>query len=615
MSQDKELAEFLKSKAKWPGSSNDTFRQTCGGKHANMQIDIANSDERSTFCQLMSLSTIWQSALTGKVDEDRRKNFEILSTGKRVDCLTQVFPKTDLKFAFMTTSCLIDFNKLIESIPKEFGRFYVFQRNPIESLNEEFPVYQCYFTDCQFKTVESLQNILKQIETQSGCKMDRRIYTNCIQFPGCFITNSPTLDVNEKSFFKWVKIDDLNFDPPTPEDLILTHFHSDTSHTLSNLTNSLTSPTSSSSDILGNLGNLGPSRKRQKSDHFANAIVSFDAVDTPEIKFVDAWINYLICCPSSDDLFLWPGCLISKVELFENFRKQRPMLQFDEDIVTNHLLVKWGFVFTKTIRSLKSDQKQEFWDTYFLIPTRTQLSQRLENFVLDYKRNLNSFINRINRRDLTLDYSTINQNETIQCVFHNFEQEISKLLKEYDCFVGCIAWLNDVSIISQMKGKSLGMVVTKDPKNWVDDNLRDHLNKMTMINYPVTSGIHPGTRFDETKDPTEMAGMLRCVGDRSQSEDFILMHNKFLVFGNKIENATRTNLGNSDAFFVFEPKCVWTGSRNFTFAAKRHKENAVIIHDEKIARSYHMEWANLYLNSEPINTEHLVFSPFDYFVV
>jgi hypothetical protein len=520
-----------------------------------MFIDISDLNTRSQFCELIIKSTIWYSAITGEIDNEARHSFEIVATGKRLDCLTQVFPKNDFKFAFMTTSCPIDLNRLIDSIPKEFGRFYLFKRSPIPNLNEEFPVYQCYFSDCWFQSIESLQPILKQIEQTSGCKIDRRIYTNCLQFPGCFNTNSSNI------FFKLVSIENLDFPPPMPEDIILYPFQNKESET-------------------------SPARKKSKTWH------QYDENAPDSLRFVDAWVYHLITCSSDNEIYHWPGCLISKKELEILFNKHRPQINFEFDKVEKRLIDQWEFVCTKIVNQT---------DIYYFIPTRSNLFN-LINF--DTKRNLNTYQNYINSRNLGIDFSC--EDDQVSCLFHNFEQHLQTLLNKYDAFVGCVAWINDAAILSMMKGKSLGLIVTKDPKNWCDDNQKQLLKQISSGHYAVTSGVHPGTRFDFTKDENEQAGEVRCIGDRSINEDVILMHNKFLVFGEREK---------SDVGFTFHPKCVWTGSRNFTFAAKRHKENAIIITNEKIAKAYHSEWANLYLNSERLETEHIRYMPTDYFVV
>lgn len=554
---DNELIEFLKSKANWPASSNDTFRQTCGGKHANMYINVADGNERKQFCELVSQSTIWRSALEGDIDYEIRKSFEIATTGKRLDCLTQVYPKSDFKFAFMTTSCAIDLTKLIESIPKEYGRFYLFQRSPISNMNEEYPVYQCYFPDCWVPNVDNLQNMLKEIEVSSGCKIDRRIYSNCIQFPGCFVTNSSS------SFFKWIQICSYDFPPPTPEDILLYHY----------------------STVISS-----PEPKRLKINHNDECEIS---APCDSLRFVDAWVYHLITCSQSDELYQWAGCLISRAELESLFHKRRPSIQFNSDALEKHLINKWNFVCTKII------QQSEI---FYLIPTRTQLMSLLK---FDTRRNLNSYKNNINLRDLSLDYGV--EDGQVKSIFRDFEQQLQLLFNKYDAFVGCVAWLNDSHILSMMKEKSLGIVVTKDPKNWADEQSILLLKQTTLCNYSVTAGVHPGTRFDDTKDNFETAGEVRCIGDRSIAEDIILMHNKFLVFG-EIQKS-------DESHFVFVPKCVWTGSRNLTFAAKRHKENAVVITNDNIANSYRSEWVNLYLNSERLSSDSLKYLPTDHFVV
>jgi phosphatidylserine/phosphatidylglycerophosphate/cardiolipin synthase-like enzyme len=60
--------------------------------------------------------------------------------------------------------------------------------------------------------------------------------------------------------------------------------------------------------------------------------------------------------------------------------------------------------------------------------------------------------------------------------------------------------------------------------------------------------------------------------------------------------------GCEDSDDVF-PVAVWTGSFNPSENAERSFENAVELHDRRIAQAYYKEWSQLLALSEPLDWE------------
>ena len=61
---------------------------------------------------------------------------------------------------------------------------------------------------------------------------------------------------------------------------------------------------------------------------------------------------------------------------------------------------------------------------------------------------------------------------------------------------------------------------------------------------------------------------------------------------------------------MYYPKAVWTGSLNLTQLSLHSLENAVFIHDERIADAYAEEMQLLYSNGEPLNWNSSWLNPF-----
>ena len=93
------------------------------------------------------------------------------------------------------------------------------------------------------------------------------------------------------------------------------------------------------------------------------------------------------------------------------------------------------------------------------------------------------------------------------------------------------------------------------------------------------------------KGPHIVDDAVRCLGFKRETGEHAtpVMHHKFLVLGNY-----------SDSIYM-RPRCVITGSFNWSKNAETSRENIVIIEDERIAQDYFSEWAQLWSLSEPLD--------------
>lgn len=578
---DASLIEILQKHTVWPSTPDDTFRQTCGGKHGNILIPLWDVEQRTLFTKVLSETKIWASVFENSKIETKDRTLYELPSGKRLDCLAQVHPKGASKFAVLIQNQL-DFNQLMKcleqrSLALKLGRFHVFKRGTAD--------YQIYFPDFVIDSFgDKLSVILKEIEMEIGpSKIDRRIYTGCLQFPGCFanVTNINT----QKDVFKFLVSfpSDGGTLNTLIEDIILLPHPSTVAE--------LSPPKPNKMYSFQSLPQKRP--RIDETNDTPNSIsisISNNHPIRQELPFtkLDSFLRHIAVC-ATNEYDYWFQSALSLEELQRLVKVNN--IEISENVMKQILLERWGFQTTNLL--VKGQLSKE---VLFICPKREHLLSVVSQIELWYQKNLNIFQSPIDVRDLNKNHTVTSYNATVTTFFgKHIHMNLCDLFFRYDAFVGCVAWLNDHGILQLMKGKSLGLVITKDAKQLNDPSLLK-LYENTSKHYPVSNNFHGGTRFDDLKESNETAGQVRCMGDRTNVEDVVLMHNKFLVFGNFLDEK-------------FTPKLVWLGSRNLTNASKRHRECSVVISDETVALSFREEWANIYLNSEPLNTPHQSFVP------
>ena len=101
--------------------------------------------------------------------------------------------------------------------------------------------------------------------------------------------------------------------------------------------------------------------------------------------------------------------------------------------------------------------------------------------------------------------------------------------------------------------------------------------------------------FDQALYPEKLAHLapVRSFGYCVPTQMYRVpkMHNKFLAFLQQ------------DASDTYQPTSVWTGSLNFTAMSLNSLENAVVIHDPKIAEAFICEAQIIYLKGDPLDWE------------
>ncbi len=213
----------------------------------------------------------------------------------------------------------------------------------------------------------------------------------------------------------------------------------------------------------------------------------------------------------------------------------------------------------------------------------------------------------------TKDNSTYVSDAEVSVIFRNQKEILLHKITEYNCIVGCIAWLTDCDILEALsRVDRVAIVVQKEDFLRPDLNATKKFGPKLRKAYDKIKPHHgrlawPGlmgklsTSCDDTIIP------IRCVGNHNVKKKpaFPRMHNKFLVFGTFEESSNAkggytANLANHE---------VWTGSYNLSKNAANSLENAVLIKNKKIARAYYNEFCQIFALSEPLDWESVWCAP------
>ena len=210
--------------------------------------------------------------------------------------------------------------------------------------------------------------------------------------------------------------------------------------------------------------------------------------------------------------------------------------------------------------------------------------------------NLNDFQN--------IDNGTTSENITVY--FRNLKKELLEQIKKYDMILGAVAWITDYEILEELAKKKTLLVIQKedflrpDMKSNLSDNDKSILHKLySSFNDFDGTEVATGPFFQDLTDKYKRIPPILCYGFYNKEKMFMTprMHNKFLTFLKKEGE-------------LYYPKAVWTGSLNLTQLSLHSLENAVFIHDERIADAYAEEMQLLYLNGEPLNWNSSWLNPF-----
>lgn len=200
----------------------------------------------------------------------------------------------------------------------------------------------------------------------------------------------------------------------------------------------------------------------------------------------------------------------------------------------------------------------------------------------------------------------------VEVFFRDVKRELLSFINRFDYIVGCVAWLTDFDVLEALSTrKGVRIVVQKEDflrPEWSDRDaftrrLRAAYDKVPYLDRQYSM---PGLPSRLSELHAEDGDAIRCVGnaniDRSPAHP--RMHNKFIV-GMRHSDSPDPRYREGGEFFCpgLEPAAAWTGSYNFSHTAGRSLENAVVLHDESVARYYYEEFAQILALSESLDWE------------
>ncbi len=229
-----------------------------------------------------------------------------------------------------------------------------------------------------------------------------------------------------------------------------------------------------------------------------------------------------------------------------------------------------------------------------------------ENVDLNQSKIVNDFSN---EGTSLVDNSIKNIDANVSIIFRKHKDILLEKIRQYNCILGCVAWLTDFEIIRAFsKVKRVCIIVQKEDflrpdlnagTNWRND-LRIAYNELPIFIRYDFSDLISGLSYCSGENAA-----IRCVGNynRDKKPAFPRMHNKFLVFSNYIEGSQVREDDGTYIKPIINHQEVWTGSYNLTKNAENSLENVVLIKNSKIAEAYYSEFYQILALSEPLDWE------------
>ncbi len=191
--------------------------------------------------------------------------------------------------------------------------------------------------------------------------------------------------------------------------------------------------------------------------------------------------------------------------------------------------------------------------------------------------------------------------KAVDVYFDNIEHYLLQVLEKWAAgrvVVGCVAWLSNPRIIKALsRCKYLLLAVNdQDYARWGNGIAQKLYPSLPM------SAFSPRDMFGHLDTPLSFMtdGNYPPVWALGEGHGNALMHSKYLVFFDTV-HCSESN--NSVASLKLEPCAVWTGSFNFTKNATCNIENAQFIQDDRVARAYFNDFADVFKVARPLRFE------------
>jgi len=175
--------------------------------------------------------------------------------------------------------------------------------------------------------------------------------------------------------------------------------------------------------------------------------------------------------------------------------------------------------------------------------------------------------------------------------------------------VGCVAWLSNCEVLDAMARCRRAMLIVNSEH--FDDGLKEKYDRIPNWDEPLCVAFSHLETPIKALEKGRISGRsayksVRCFGSPSftagrNANDRAsgLQHNKYLVFFEKrpYENRRTKEIEMRDY-----PCAVWTGSANMTKLSEKHKENAVLIVNDEVAKVYFDGWAQIFMNCSTLES-------------
>jgi phosphatidylserine/phosphatidylglycerophosphate/cardiolipin synthase-like enzyme len=206
------------------------------------------------------------------------------------------------------------------------------------------------------------------------------------------------------------------------------------------------------------------------------------------------------------------------------------------------------------------------------------------------------------QRDNSISISEI---VDVESHFKNLDSIVISRISEADAVVGCVAWLTNRNILDALANVDSGVSIVVQKEDFLrpdyshessyKERLRQQYERLRPVNPSWECQIEKRALDLGEVSPGYVDISIRCVGHLKESNAFAMprMHHKFLVFCESIDK--------HEDFWNLKPYAVWTGSFNMTDNATKSNENGIFIKNQKIAKSYFMEWFDMLMISEGLD--------------
>lgn len=249
----------------------------------------------------------------------------------------------------------------------------------------------------------------------------------------------------------------------------------------------------------------------------------------------------------------------------------------------------------------------------------------------------------------------VNENTPCKVIFRDHVTHLISLIEEFGTargFILCaVAWFTNADILDALirakrRGCTVIVIVQKEDflrpdslttQNTFYNTLRRKYRALGQIKIDVQCGpchidellsfskslcegyLHFDYPHGNPEHRISITDAVRCLGNYNADNNpsHPRMHNKFVVFGKVVYDDDDDDIPDDERMGPPSPQiisqCVWTGSFNFSKASTESFENVVVLRGKEVAEMYRIEFARMFLITEPLNWSSQWMNPTSFF--